>query len=132
MKYATPKGHTNKKMDSGVYQQRRQVIDILYKVKSVLRSNGLEMPRIDIRITTKDKDVTSCGVAQMRGKFIWIPETTLTKPYLYQTVLHELCHAIWGVNHDEKCKLMHPLVQLDLTDEQAEQIFLTYAKKLSL
>jgi predicted Zn-dependent protease len=129
MKYSAPKGHTNKKMNESVYAERRQVIDLIYRAKNLLRANGIEMPRIDVRITSTTPDTNACGVAQMNGKYIWIPETTLKKAWLYQVVLHELCHAIWGIDHDKKCKLMHPAVQTDLTDVQAEQIFLNYAKK---
>lgn len=127
--FTAPIGHTNKKMNSDVYKERRVVIDLIYKAKNLLRSNGIEMPRIDIRITDKQKSNTSCGVAQMNARYIWIPSDSLKKPYLYQIVLHELCHAIWGIEHDYKCKLMHPRVQLDLTDVLAEEIFLMYAKK---
>jgi|JFJP01.1.fsa_nt_gi hypothetical protein len=126
---SAPKGHTNKRMDNSVYAERRQVIDLIYKAKNLLRANGFEMPRIDIRITTKDMDVSAIGVAQMKGNYIWIPDTSLGKSYLYQIVLHELCHAIWGVEHNLKCKLMHTHLQSDLTDSLAESLFIGYAKK---
>jgi hypothetical protein len=125
------KGHTNKKMNESVYAERRQVMDCIYKAKNLLRANGIQMPRIDVRITVADHDEESCGVARMGGRYIWIPETTLKQAYLYQVVLHELCHTIWGIGHDQKCKLMHTHVQ-ELTDKDAEQIFLSYAKKYNL
>lgn len=127
-RYSAPKGHTNKKMNEGVYKQRREVIDLIYKAKKLLRSVGIEMPRIDVRITTKQPEVTAIGVAQMNGNYIWIPETSLGKTYLYQVVLHELCHAIWGIEHDKSCKLMHTNLQTDLTTEMAEELFINYAK----
>jgi hypothetical protein len=128
-RYSAPKGHTNKKMNEGVYKQRREVIDLIYKAKRLLQSVGIEMPRIDVRITAVEPNVISIGVAQMNGNYIWIPEKSLGKSWLYQVVLHELCHAIWGIEHNTKCKLMHPSLQSDLTIETAEQLFITYAKK---
>jgi hypothetical protein len=131
MRRNAPTGHTNKRMNEDVYKQRREVIDLIYKAKNLLRSVGIEMPRIDVRITTKQPEVTAIGVAQMNGNYIWIPENSLGKSWLYQVVLHELCHAIWGVDHNKKCKLMHTNLQSDLTVEMAEQIFVEYAKKYS-
>jgi hypothetical protein len=131
MKYSTPKGHTNKKMDSAVYAERRQVMDCIYRAKFLLRKHNIQMPRIDIRITSTTPDINACGVAQMRGRYIWIPDSSLKESYLYQVVLHELCHTIWGIGHDKKCLLMHPNVQLNLTDEHAELIFVSYAMEYS-
>jgi len=121
------KGHTNKRMNEEVYAERRQVMDMIYRAKNLLRANGIVMPRIDVRITTMRKDTTTCGSARMGGNLIWIPDATLKQPYLYKVVLHELCHTIWNIEHDQNCKLMHTNVQLDYTDAEAEQIFVNYA-----
>ena len=125
-------GHTNKRMNESVYKERRVVIDLIYKAKNLLRKNDIEMPRIDVRITERRANTTSCGVARMNGNLIWIPADSINKSYLYQIVLHELCHTIWGIDHDDNCKLMHPNVQLDLTDDMAEELFVQYAKKSTI
>lgn len=117
---------TNKKMNNKVYTERRKVMDCIYKAKNLLRSNGIEMPRITIRITEKHDHIL--GMAGMNRNVIWIPDSTLNNASkLYTTVLHELCHAIYGIDHNENCKLMHPVIQ-KLTVKQAEKIFLNYAK----
>lgn len=121
----------NKKMNNETYKERRKVMDCIYRAKKLLRENNIEMPRITIRITEVDRTKSDhIGRALMYGNYIWIPADTLTKyeKYLYQTVLHELCHAIWGVPHNQKCKLMHTNCQC-ISDSQAEKIFLKYAKK---
>lgn len=124
----TTNGFINKRMDDGVYAQRRVVMDLLYRAKSLLKANGIEIPRVDIRITTREAGETACGKARMNANIIWIPADYLRAKYLYQIVLHELCHALWGVQHDLKCKLMHTNVQAELTDDMAEEIFVKYAK----
>lgn len=126
----TTKGFKNKRMDANVYNERRIVIDLIYKAKILLRAaHRIEIPRVDVRITDRENDMTAVGMAKMNGKFIWIPADYLKSKYLYQVVLHELCHTLWGVEHSNDCKLMHPRVQTDLTNAQAEILFMAYAKK---
>ncbi len=125
------KGFPNKKMNSDVYAERRVVIAMIYVAKSLLRSHGIEIARVDVRITERETGRTALGMASIGGKSIWIPCDQLKMPYLYQVVLHELCHALWGIGHNKRCKLMHPNLQSDLTPEIAEQLFVRYAKKHS-
>lgn len=128
-KSMTTKGFVNKKMNAAVYLERRTVIDLIYKAKNLLRANSIQMPRVDIRITEREKGMKACGVARMNGNIIWIPADYLNSKYLYQIVLHELCHALWGIGHSKRCKLMHPNIQSDLTNDVAEKLFLKYAIK---
>jgi len=128
------KDYKNKKMNESVYAERRVIIDLIYKIKKVLRSNGLELPRIDVRIVDADRSkTTSIGRARMRDNIIWIPTDSLVKyaKQQYQIVLHELCHAVWGIEHDQNCLLMHTNLQLGLTDSEAEKLFIEYAFKHS-
>lgn len=116
-------------MDETVYQERRIVMDLIYKAKNLLRANGLEMQRVDIRIATHEAGEITYGKARMNDNIIWIPADYLKSKYLYQIVLHELCHALWGIGHNQKCLLMHTNVQPKLTPEDAKELFLNYAKK---
>jgi hypothetical protein len=123
----------NKRMNESVYAERRVIIDLIYRVKNLLRTKGIQLPRIDVRIVDADRSkTTSIGRARMRDNIIWIPADSLVKysKQQYQIVLHELLHAVWGVEHDQKCLLMHTNLQ-ELTDSKAENIFLEYAIKLS-
>lgn len=126
-------GYTNKRMNDSVYAERKQVMDCIYKAKNLLRSKGLKMPRIDIRIVERDNLQTSLGRARMLDNVVWIPTISLTKykGHLYQIVLHELCHAIWGIEHNEKCNLMHPQLQMFVPLGEFERLFVGYAKKHS-
>ena len=119
---------TNKRMNDSVYAERRQVIDLIYRVKRALRAHGIELPRIDVRITERHDKIA--GVARMGDKMVWIPEHTLNTAHLYHTVLHELCHAVWATQHDKQCKLMHPTVQR-ISEQESERLFIGYAKKYS-
>ena len=126
----TTEGYVNKKMDADVYQQRRVVIDMIYRAKRLLRaSQGIEIPRVDVRITTPVNGEIACGKARMQGNIIWINEKYIKSRYLYQIVLHELCHTLWGIEHDENNRLMHPNVDSKLKDSEAELLFIEYARK---
>ena len=95
------------KMDDSVYQLRRQVIRIIYKVNDLLADHGLDaLPRIQVRIVDG-----GCGTLQgshgWEANAVWIPKSTIGKDCLYRVVLHELLHAVLGTEHDLNCKLMH-------------------------
>ena len=128
-KKMTTEGFKNKKMNDSVYAERRILIDFIYKAKNLLRANGIQMERVDVRIATRENGETAVGKARMHDNIIWMPTDYLKSRFTYQVVLHELCHALWGIEHDNKCKLMHPNVQVTLGNAKAEQLFLAYAKK---
>ena len=125
----TTKGFKNKKMNESVYSERRIVIDLIYKAKKLLRQQGIEIPRVDVRIAKREDGETAVGKARMHDNMVWMPDDYLKSRFTYQVVLHELCHALWGIEHDNKCKLMHPNVQVTLGNAKAEELFLAYAKK---
>jgi hypothetical protein len=120
---------TIKKMDDNTYSQRRKVMDYVYEAKNLLRSNGVALPRITVRIT----DAGCCqsnyaGVAGLNTKEIYIPTRTLNKWYLRQVVFHEIVHAVTGFMHDDKCPLMHPIVQENISKEEIDKTFISYFK----
>lgn len=122
----------NKRMDSAVYAERRQVIECVYRAKNLLRSEGISLPRVDIRIVEPTQGEIALGLARMGKNVIWIPSATLVEysGRLYQIVLHELLHAVWSVGHYSNCKLMHPNLQ-NITEDVAESIFIRYARQCS-
>lgn len=113
----------NKKMNDEVYSLRRKVIDIIYEAKILYPS----MPRITVRITY-DSDKGILGVARLNKDIIWIPERTIkmTKNSLRNVVYHELCHAIFGIGHDENCPLMSSKLDIILSKNKVEKLFLSY------
>ena len=112
----------NKRMNNQVYQLKRDVINIIYDLKRYVN-----LPRITVRIT--DNQDNLLGRARMNDNVIWIPENTFNSKYLYQVVLHEILHAVYGIEHNEKCELMSAYVTKQLSKQKALDIFLGYCKK---
>ena len=132
--------HTNKKMDRDgkVYALRRQVMDYIYRAKRLLEANLPDYiwNRIDIRITDLTPEAVIqriLGTARVRDYIIWIPQSTLEggyKNHLHQIVFHEILHAAFGVEHDESCQLMAPLVTKEPLDPKTvDDLFLMYVKR---
>ena len=128
-KKMTTKGFKNKKMNEDVYAERRIVMEYIYKAKNLLKKHGIAMARVDVRIATREAGENAVGKARMRDNIIWMPSDYLRSRFTYQVVLHELCHALWGIEHNNDCLLMHPNVQYTLSNKKAEELFLEYAKK---
>lgn len=117
--------HKNRDMNPETYALRRQVMEILYEAREVIGKEN--MPRVDIRITDTERHVL--GTARMNDCMVWIPAATCgrSKEVLREVVYHELCHALWGVEHDEKCKLMCAyLNKKPLSKAQCQRIFKKY------
>lgn len=87
------------------------------------------MDRVDVRITDCHREEV-LGTARMNDKIIWIPAKTLNSPYLREVVYHELCHALWGIEHNNDCPLMGPAVaKKALTKKECQVIFKKYAQR---
>lgn len=117
---------TNYRMNSAVYQLRKKVISILYQAKDF----EINLPRIDVRIgsaTEQHKNVLGVG----GSKKIWITEKAINKGYQYllHVVLHELCHAVYNLPHNEKCKLMASKLDKPCGITEAWKIFKKYSLK---
>lgn len=119
-----------KRMNDSVYTERRQVMDFVYEAKNMLRSVGFDLPRINVRISDKCgcDHQNVLGLADLGMRNIYIHDTTLNKPYLRQVVLHEIVHAVTGFVHDEKCPLMHPVVQIGTSQAIIDKAFISYFK----
>lgn len=98
MRYTTRKAK-NLRMDDGVYKLRREVMGYIYEAKEVV-----ELPRITVRVTENHK--TMLGCAKISGNVLWITERAITEWDLRPIVYHEIGHAVFGAEHDEKCPLM--------------------------
>lgn len=107
----------NKKMSPETYKLRRAVIDIIYKAKRMTN-----LPWIQVRVgdATAGNEST-LGLAKLRANQMWITEKAINLGLqkLTHVVLHEILHAVHGVQHDESCPLMSacipakPLSQAD-------------------
>jgi len=121
--------HVNKKMNENVFKLRRKVMNFVYEAKKIYP----QMPRITIRITDCNKPEV-LGTAGMNRNIIWIPESTLSKgdSTIRHVVFHELCHAIWGIQHNEKCPLMKTFLTIPCSKRQCYSIFKKYMKENEL
>jgi hypothetical protein len=81
------------------FDKRRQVMNIIYKARRIYRN----APRVEVKIMTKQG-----GLGWMNKNIIAIGEDVADN-VLVHVVLHELCHAWFGLEHDEKCPLMKSL-----------------------
>ena len=105
------KGHTKRDMNDNTYKLRRKVMDCIYDAKKVV-----DLPRINVIITDHENEKV-LGTARMRDNIIWIPAKTLDYKdnIIRHVVFHEICHAVFGTNHDDNCPLMSTFLENDVT-----------------
>ena len=118
----------NFKMNDAVYKLRRQVIDLIYEAKR----GGVNLPRIAVRVgeqTAKHKNVLGC--AKISGNQMWITKDAidLGLDTLRNIVFHEIAHAVYGTQHDERCPLMSAEVGTILNKEDCLKHLLKYQPK---
>jgi len=113
----------NFKMNDATYKERRKVINILYEA----RNRGIKLPRVEVRIGEPTKCAPNVlGVGG--GLKIWITDKAIDRGYQYllHVVLHELCHSVFNLPHNEKCKLMSSKLSTPCEVEEAWKIFKKY------
>lgn len=121
----------NLKMSPEVYALRSQVMGHVYEAKNLLRSQGIQMDRVDVRITD-DSGNGALGMARLNDRIIWISLSSLKrwKAHLRVVVFHELVHTLTGFEHDDNCRLMCPCVKIrPLSEQETDKLFLKYFTK---
>ena len=114
----------NFKMNDDTFKLRRKVISILYEAKD----QGIKLPRINVRIgSAAAGHENTLGVGGSLN--IWITEKAIDRGYNYllHVVLHELCHAVFNMDHNEKCKLMASSIGTPCEAREAWAIFRKYS-----
>ena len=123
----------NLKMNDEVYALRREVMNYVYEAKNLLRGIGVDMPRVDVRITDNTGSYgQAAGMGGMQRNIIWISTMCLNKwnKHVKQVVFHELLHALEGIMHDESCPLMKShFDHKPLSEKVLVENFLKYFKK---
>jgi predicted transcriptional regulator with HTH domain len=119
----------NFKMSDAVYKLRRKVIELIYEVKK----GGVKLPRISVRIgeqTVKHKNVLGC--AKMNGNQMWITKDAIDLGIdtLRNVVFHEIAHAVFNINHDEKCPLMQSALNTILNQEDCLKHLAKYQRSI--
>jgi hypothetical protein len=134
-----PQGYKNRKMNDDTYQKRREIINVIYKAKKLLSAVGVDMPRIEARIVDIDPKTViaqglhdAVGIARFNSNQIWIPASTLDKykNYLDEVVFHEILHAAYNVDHDEKSPLMRSrLGSIPIQGKELDDLFVAHVKQ---
>ena len=116
-------------MNDETYKLRKAAMKYIYMAKDLLKKNGIDMPRISIRITdTTPENHQILGSALMNKKYIWIPAKSIEGKYdLHEIVFHELLHAVYGVRHDESDLLMGKYHKGSLGAAKVNKLFLKHA-----
>jgi hypothetical protein len=126
-------GQRVKRMDRALYREcRRPVIDIIRMAKRWLQNEGLDLPRIEVRITEQDRHLIN-GSAYLNRCVIFITEDAIKRndsDRLVRTVLHEVVHAVTGFEHDDDCPLMSPVSSAYdcLSPDELKPTFIKYIR----
>jgi hypothetical protein len=119
----------NKRMNKETYAERRKVMAWVYRAKDLLRAEGIEMPRVQIRIC--EESTRTLGVATLNDRLaIWISQTAIDEGSikLGETVLHELAHTLFNAPHVDGCPLMHPCSHPKANLPACERVFVELAR----
>lgn len=120
-------GLNNRQMNDDTYALRRRVMNIIYKCRHIKS----DLPFVEVRITDK-KGLTlgKATVGDNKTPHVSIMDyvaKSQDEALFTHVVLHELCHTYFNAPHNEKCPLMHPVVNKPLTPEKAWEVFKKYA-----
>ena len=115
----------NFRMSDEVYKLRTQVINLIREAKR----GGAKLPWIAVRVgeqTARHKHILGC--ATMKGNEMWITKEAIDLGIdtLRNVVFHEIAHAVFNINHDEKCPLMASSLKKMLNKEDALKHLLKY------
>lgn len=127
----TMKGFEQMRMNDQVYALRRKVIEIIYQANDKLRDAGLpKLPRQTVRIVDSKEHTYVAGYAWMGQDIVHIMQDTCRKDALLHVVLHELCHSVLAVRHDEECPLMAScLPHCAVSEDKLWDTFIDYFRK---
>lgn len=116
----------NREMNDATYQERRQVIEIIYKCLRLDRS----LPRVEVRIVENSGKTLGRATVFSRVSHISISKKAFNcQDILHHVVLHELCHTWFDTMHDEKCPLMASVIKKPLSKQMAFDTFKKYLKE---
>jgi len=92
-------------MNKDTYKLRREVMNVIYKVKS----SGFNIPRVEIRIIECSNATAYAYTGQnvVHVDLYAFSKSVQRRNMFEQIILHELVHAIFGIGEVKGCKLMH-------------------------
>ena len=109
------------KMNEQTYNLRRKVINILYELKS----EGYRLPRIQVRIV---KNADAMAYAYNGQNIIHVDEYWINYSNLKLLVMHEVGHAVFGLEKIDGCDLMDCNRNWDKIGDTAETVAPTFKK----
>lgn len=91
----------NKRMTPEVFEFRTRIMRIIYQCRKLV-----DLPRITVRIAESKDQIL--GVGWLGENVIWISEDLMGMPtdVLRHVVVHEIGHAVFGLEHDSNCVVM--------------------------
>jgi len=126
----TKTDYTNLEMNANTFSKRREIMGFVYEAKNLLKNKGVQIPRIEIRITAGAECSDALGIAALDTKKIWIPERlfdgTWEPKHKRHVVFHEMVHTLTGNGHDEKCFLMSKALKASTSQDKVHKAFLKY------
>lgn len=102
--------------------ERGRVMEIIYHLKRFVN-----LPRLEVKIAKRDEFTNVLGLGFFNRNAIIVPEG-LNDYDLYYVVLHEVCHASFGIDHNENCLLMGETIQRNASKEDLLKAFISYSK----
>ena len=113
-------------MNNQTYKLKKEAMKFIYEAKALDPS----LPRITVRIT--DSHSKTLGVGRFGKNIIWITEDAVNNPNydLRTIVFHEILHAVYSVEHDEKCPLMKA-IHTPLAKKYCEKHFKKWINKIN-
>ena len=127
-----PLAQTNRASGNDTYRLRRKVINLVYSARDLARSCGVELPRVTVRVTTRDEGERNLlGAARLANDIIWITEDAIQLPAedLRAVVYHEIVHAVCGIRHVEGCPLMGSTLVEGQSNRVLDKLFMGYIKR---
>lgn len=85
------------------------------------------MPRVEVRITENHHGGHVLGIGRMGDCIVWFPKQLFNEAehIIAAVTYHELCHAVFCIEHDENCPLMSSAVT-GISLREADKIFKQY------
>jgi hypothetical protein len=118
-----------KRMDDAVYGERRRVMAWIYRARDLLRAEGIELPRIDLRVCDAHERILGCATLGRAAIWLTTHDMLLDDAHLGHTVMHEIVHAVLAFGHDDACPLMRPVHPSRVNVAVAEAAFVDYFKR---
>lgn len=112
----------SKKIKKVTYEDRKRVIEALYKIRKVVPN----LPKIKVRLFSDI--IKQPALKKSDRKIIFISKTTLTANYLYQVIAREIAYVVYNIDSDNKCLLMSAKIKRHLSAKEVNSLLTNHIK----